>query len=125
MLPNLRVVVAAVFASLLLILTAFGLAATVRIAQHAKVGPIEPARMLAYAETDDWELIGNLAPETGAPVANHANHADRAVRTVTAIIDAKARSKIISQRAGSARSPAAGSAPTLLPSNEAPEQAAT
>src|SRR5947207_2875150 len=56
MLPDLRVAVAAVLASLLLIVTAFGLAATVRIAQHAKIGPIEPPRALAYADPGDWEL---------------------------------------------------------------------
>ena len=59
MLPNLRVAVAGVLASLLLIVTAFGLAATVRIAQRAKVGPIEPTNVLAYAGTEDWERARN------------------------------------------------------------------
>ena len=55
MLPDLRVAIAAVFTGLLLIVTAFGLAATVRIAQHTKIG-IERPRALAYAGPDDWEL---------------------------------------------------------------------
>src|SRR2546430_1778852 len=42
MLPNLRVAVAAVLAGLLLIVTAFGLAATVRIAQNAKTPVLDP-----------------------------------------------------------------------------------
>src|ERR1700704_1236491 len=56
MLPDLRVGVAAVLTGLLLIVTAFGLAATVRLAQHAKIVPIEGPRALAYAEPDDWEV---------------------------------------------------------------------
>src|SRR3954466_2047212 len=59
MLPDLRVAVAAVLSGLVLIVTAFGLAATVRIAHHAKVGPIELPRTLAYAEPDDWDLGSN------------------------------------------------------------------
>src|SRR4051812_21135296 len=56
MLPDLRVGVAAVLAGLMLIVAAFGLAATVRLAQHAKIVPIEGPRALAYAEPDGWEL---------------------------------------------------------------------
>ena len=56
MLPDLRVGVAAVLTGLMLIIAAFGLAATVRLAQHAKIVPIEGPRALAYAEPDDWEV---------------------------------------------------------------------
>jgi hypothetical protein len=56
MLPDLRVGVAAVLTGLTLIIAAFGLAATVRLAQHAKIVPIEGPRALAYAEPDDWEV---------------------------------------------------------------------
>src|SRR5262249_23814914 len=61
MLPNLRVAIAAVVTGIILIVTAFGLAATVRIAQHARIGPIEKfgpierPRTLAYADPGDWE----------------------------------------------------------------------
>ena len=67
MLPNLRVAVAAVLAGLLLIVTAFGLAATVRIAQNAKIGPIERPHALAYAEPDNWgHRQTEPGPVTGA-----------------------------------------------------------
>src|ERR1700704_5995735 len=56
MLPDLRVGVAAVLTGLMLIIAAFGLAATVRLAQHARIVPIEGPRALAYAEPDDWEV---------------------------------------------------------------------
>ena len=35
-------------------MTALGLAATVRIAHEAKVGPLDPSRTLAYADPADW-----------------------------------------------------------------------
>jgi hypothetical protein len=55
MLPSLRFVFGAILASLVLIVTAFGFAATVRLAhQTAKVGPFEPVRTLAYADVADW-----------------------------------------------------------------------
>jgi hypothetical protein len=55
MLPSLRFVFGAILASLVLIVTAFGFAATVRLAhQTAKVGPFEPVHTLAYADVADW-----------------------------------------------------------------------
>ena len=67
MLPNLRVVVAGTLLGLVLIVTAFGLAATVRIAQHTITGPIDAPRALAYADPEDWEAIAirGRAPQMG------------------------------------------------------------
>src|SRR5262249_4565494 len=54
MLPDIRFAIGAVLASALLIITAFGLAATVRIAHHKTGGPFEAPRVLAYADPMDW-----------------------------------------------------------------------
>jgi hypothetical protein len=54
MLPDLRFAIGAVLASALLIVTAFGLAATVRIAHHRTEGPLEAPRILAYSDPMDW-----------------------------------------------------------------------
>jgi hypothetical protein len=54
MLPGLRFIIGAALGSLALIVTALGLAATVRIAHEAKVGPLEPSRTLAFADPADW-----------------------------------------------------------------------
>src|SRR3954470_4150063 len=62
MLPDLRVGVAAVLAGLMLIVAAFGLAATVRLAQHAKIVPIEGPRALAYADPDGWKVSPYRVP---------------------------------------------------------------
>src|SRR5262245_6397655 len=53
MLPDIRFAIGAVLAGALLIVTAFGLAATVRIAHHKATGPLDGARMLAYADVAD------------------------------------------------------------------------
>ena len=50
MLPDIRFVVGAVLASAVMIVTAFGLAATVRVAQHARLAPPDATRPLAYDE---------------------------------------------------------------------------
>jgi len=50
MLPDIRFLVGAVLASAVLIVSAFGLAATVRVAQHARLAPLDVSRPLAYAE---------------------------------------------------------------------------
>src|SRR5436853_5237014 len=62
MLPGLRVGVAAVLTGLMLIVAAFGLAATVRLAQHAKIVPIEGPRALAYADPDGWDVSPSRGP---------------------------------------------------------------
>ncbi len=54
MLPDLRFAVSAVLASTLLIVTAFGLAATVRVAQQRATSPDDTLRMLVYADPVDW-----------------------------------------------------------------------
>jgi hypothetical protein len=54
MLPDIRFAIGAVLASALLIVTAFGLAATVRIAHHKTGGPLEAPRVLAYGDPMDW-----------------------------------------------------------------------
>src|SRR5262245_17169152 len=54
MLPDIRFAIGAVLASALLIVTAFGLAATVRIAHHQTVSPFESPRALSYADPIDW-----------------------------------------------------------------------
>jgi hypothetical protein len=54
MLPDIRFAIGAVLASALLIVTAFGLAATVRVAHHKTGGPLEAPRILAYADPIDW-----------------------------------------------------------------------
>src|SRR5215467_3395254 len=54
MLPDIRFAIGAVLASALLIVTAFGLAATVRVAHHNTVSPFESSRLTAYADPIDW-----------------------------------------------------------------------
>ena len=54
MLPDLRFAVSAVLASTLLIVTAFGLAATVRVAQQRATSPDDTLRMLVYTDPIDW-----------------------------------------------------------------------
>jgi hypothetical protein len=54
MLPDIRFAIGAVLAGALLIVTAFGLAATVRVAHHRTVSPFESSRVLAYADPIDW-----------------------------------------------------------------------
>lgn len=60
MLPDLRFAVGAVLAGMLLIVTAFGLAATVRVAHHTAAGQGDTLRMLANADPFDF---GYLAAE--------------------------------------------------------------
>ena len=54
MLPDLRFVLGAVMATALLVVTAIGVATTLRLAHQAKVGPLEASRSLAYADQTDW-----------------------------------------------------------------------
>src|SRR5262245_66649404 len=54
MLPDIRFAIGAVLAAALLIVTGFGLAATVRVAHHRTVSPFEASRVLAYADPVDW-----------------------------------------------------------------------
>jgi hypothetical protein len=57
MLPAFRFMLGAALATLLLVLTVFGLAATVRLAQETKASPVEAARALAYATPAGWGEI--------------------------------------------------------------------
>jgi hypothetical protein len=114
MLPALRFMLGAALASLLLIITMFGLAATVRLAQQAKVSPLKPARALAYAspagrsefEYDDrarhfgaaadsvplsggeW-LLGAAAPKAAEQPQEHAQSDGPPNEPVTSIIPAE------------------------------------
>jgi hypothetical protein len=54
MLPDLRFAVGAMLAAALLVVTALGVAATLRLAQQAKLGPIETSHGLAYADQSAW-----------------------------------------------------------------------
>src|SRR5438874_6472644 len=54
MLPDFRFMIGAALATLLLIVTVFGLAETVHIAQQAKISPLEPSRPLAYSDPSGW-----------------------------------------------------------------------
>ena len=55
MLPAFRFMLGAALATLLLSLTVFGLAATLRLAQETKLSRPEPARALAYASPTGWK----------------------------------------------------------------------
>jgi hypothetical protein len=55
MLPAFRFMLGAALATLLLSLTVFGLAATLRLAQESKLSRPEPARALAYASPTGWK----------------------------------------------------------------------
>jgi hypothetical protein len=54
MLPDLRFVIGAGLATTLLVVTGFGVVATLRLAHQAKVGPLASSRALAYADQTDW-----------------------------------------------------------------------
>ena len=59
MLPDLRFVIGAGLALALLVVTGFGVAATLRFAHQAKMGPLEASRSLAYAGQTDWNQFQN------------------------------------------------------------------
>ena len=81
MLPSLRVTIAAVLGCLSLIITAFGLAAAVLIAQHAKIGPIEPISLLAFTQELEWEQLTSPArtviPPENKPAAQSVIASER------------------------------------------------
>jgi len=64
MLPNLRFAIGAVLASALLIVAAFGLAATVRVAHHRAAAPDDPWRTLAFTDPNDVGLLADRAQPT-------------------------------------------------------------
>ena len=85
MLPNLRFTVGAMLATALLVVTAFGIAATLRLAREAKTGPLETSRSLAYTDQTDWnqftdptavrryeEAMRPVASENAPPVTEPA-----------------------------------------------------
>jgi hypothetical protein len=57
--PDLRFTIGAVLATALLTVTAFGVTATLRLAQHAKLGPLDLARSLAYSDSSDWNQFAD------------------------------------------------------------------
>jgi hypothetical protein len=66
MLPDLRFAIGAVLASALLIVAAFGLAATVRVAHHQSVTPDDPWRTLSFHDPTDWGLLAERSRPTTA-----------------------------------------------------------
>jgi hypothetical protein len=67
MLPDLRFAIGAVLASALLIVAAFGLAATVRVAHHRAATPDDPWRTLAFTDPHDMGLLADRSrPQTAA-----------------------------------------------------------
>jgi hypothetical protein len=64
MLPDLRFAIGAVLASALLIVAAFGLAATVRVAHHQSAAPDDPWRTLAFTDPNDFGLVADRSPVT-------------------------------------------------------------
>jgi len=64
MLPDLRFAIGAVLASALLIVAAFGLAATVRVAHHRTAAPDDPWRTLAFTDPNDFGLLADRAQPT-------------------------------------------------------------
>jgi hypothetical protein len=70
MLPDIRFAIGAVLAGALLIVTAFGLAATVRIAHHQTVSPFESSRVLSYADPLDWSARPDALRRLADPRGN-------------------------------------------------------
>jgi len=69
MLPDLRFAIGAVLASALLIVAAFGLAATVRVAHHQSATPDDPWHTLSFNDPTDWGLLAERSrPTTAAKI---------------------------------------------------------
>ena len=66
MLPDLRFAIGAVLASALLIVAAFGLAATVRVAHHQSATPDDPWHTLSFNDPTDWGLLAERSRPTTA-----------------------------------------------------------
>jgi hypothetical protein len=81
MLPNLRFAIGAVLASVLLIVAAFGLAATVRVAHHRAATPDDPWRTLAFTDPHDMGLLADRSLPAVKTVAPEVPPADLAVTT--------------------------------------------
>lgn len=83
MLPDLRFAIGAVLASVLLIVAAFGLAATVRVAHHRAATPDDPWRTLAFTDPHDMGLLAERSrPQPAAKTeAPQVPPADLAVAT--------------------------------------------
>jgi hypothetical protein len=64
MLPDLRFAIGAVLASALLIVAAFGLAATVRVAHHQSATPDDPWHTLSFNDPTDWGLLAERSRPT-------------------------------------------------------------
>jgi hypothetical protein len=73
MLPNLRFAIGAVLASVLLIVAAFGLAATVRVAHHRAATPDDPWRTLAFTDPHDMGLLADRSRPAGKTEAPEAD----------------------------------------------------
>ena len=78
MLPGFRFVIGAVLATVVLGVTAFGLASSIRLARQATVGPLESSRSLAFADRADWNQttdsditrrFEDIVPKSEAPSA--------------------------------------------------------
>lgn len=85
MLPDLRFAIGAMLAGALVIVMAFGLAATVRMAHHRTAGPADASRLPAYAVPADWS---DLATEPRQfPVVTPDAPDDHALPDRVAVID--------------------------------------
>jgi hypothetical protein len=121
MLPDLRFAVSAVLASTLLIVTAFGLAATVRVAQQRAASPDDTLRMLVYTDPVDWgrffvEQRPIAAVRADAPAVGGAVRE----RAVVVTPDPNAATPIVLDRPiASIVTPETNAAPIVMPSSAA------
>jgi hypothetical protein len=70
MLPDLRFVLGAMIATVLLGVTLFGMAATMHISHQSKIGPLESSRMLAFTPEVRHRVFDLQAPRADSPFAN-------------------------------------------------------
>jgi len=70
MLPDLRFVIGALIATVLLGVTLFGVAATMHVSYQSKVSPLETSRMLAYTPEGRHRIFDIPAPRADSPFAN-------------------------------------------------------
>jgi hypothetical protein len=69
MLPDLRFVIGAILATVVLGMTALGLATSVRLTRQATVSPLESNRSLAFADRADWQHLPSSEAARQVPEA--------------------------------------------------------
>jgi hypothetical protein len=62
MLPDVRFVLGAGAAAVMLAVAAFGVVTSVRLAREVRIGPLEPSRSMAFAERADWNALSQSGP---------------------------------------------------------------